>query len=117
MGGGKYTDHEILNKVYDESTGGLKTSASGGGSSNRYYKDDTIAALTTGWTEMAFGFTSSSISLANDDDAKAVSWSFDGTNVHGKLLAGDVITMDGRAEARIYLKGSAGGEKYRLIAW
>ena len=31
MGGGKYTDHEILNKVYDESTGGLKTSASGGG--------------------------------------------------------------------------------------
>jgi len=63
-------------------------------------------------------FVSQGVILINDNAAAGadILFSFDGTNVHGRAKAGDVITFDFRRERVIYLKSSA-ASSFRLWAW
>jgi hypothetical protein len=86
------------------------------GSANSYYKDHTVTALTSSFVLQSFGFTSQSLLIANDEAIAGgyIEYSFNGTNIHGKLLPGETRSMDFRSQIGIYLKGQSGGEKYRL---
>jgi len=89
-------------------------------SGNIYYNSNTKAGgitLTTSYQEFSFGFTSTNILISNDHSANYISFSFDGTNEHGRLLAGETIIFTGIGRTKIYLAGQAGGEGYRLWAW
>jgi len=82
-------------------------------STNRYFQDQSGAALTGSFVSQSFGFSSFSISIVNDA-AGYIEYSFDGTEVHGRLHAGESRVMDFRRQRRIWLRGESGGESYRL---
>ena len=83
-------------------------------STNRYFQDQSGTALTGSFAAQSFGFPSFSILVVNDDAARYIEYSFDGTDVHGRLHAGESRTMDFRRQRRIWLRGESGGESYRL---
>ena len=69
--------------------------------------DNTLSTL-TGWSH--------GIRICNDDGAAiALEYSFDGTNVHGKLLAGEKVVYYPRHEAGISVRGA--GAVFRIEAW
>jgi len=86
------------------------------GSDNSYFEDQDGTALTGVFAEQDFGFDSFSIMLANDEVVAGgyVEFSFDGINVHGRVLPGEARTMDFRKQGSIYLRGQAGDEDYRI---
>lgn len=63
-------------------------------------------------------FLSQGLIIANDNAAAGadILFSFDGTTVHGRAKAGDIITFDFRRERVIYLKSSA-ASAFRFWAW
>jgi hypothetical protein len=89
-------------------------------STNFYYNSDTKTegtTLTTSYQQFSFGFTSTNILIVNDHASNYISFSFDGINEHGRILAGESVLFTGLGKSSIYLKGQAGGEGYRLWAW
>ena len=84
---------------------------------NAYFLDGTAYTLTTSFVKKDFGFTSAGIFIKNESGAGAIFWSVDGTNVAGKLLTGESLTLQGVGYNSIYLEGAAGGEAYRLMVW
>lgn len=86
-------------------------------SSEGFYQDGAVALtnafVATDFTFKGTTFGSTKIFLANDS-AGYIEYSLDGTNVHGKLVAGEKREMPDRFLHRIYLRGQAGGEAYRL---
>ena len=86
-------------------------------SQNNYWNNQAGTALTTNLVAQPFGFASRTICLFNDDGAKSISWSFDGTDIEGTLNAGDDIVMDGTQHPGIFLKSSSAGASYRIIVW
>lgn len=58
----------------------------------------------------------SSIRLCNDG-ANSLEFSFDGTNVHGRLLTGEEVTYRGRYEAGISVRYVGGATTFRIEAW
>lgn len=60
-------------------------------------------------------FLCMTIQLANDGAADMY-FSFDGTNDHGRVLAGETLTQPFRRARRIWLRGTA-GNAYRFWAW
>ena len=85
-------------------------------SSNHYYSDDNIKPLTNTYQELPFGFESKHIIISNDS-SNDIQFKFTDGGNDEVLKAGEVITLDWFAAERIYLKGAAGGEKYRLWVW
>jgi len=84
-------------------------------STNKYFEDQSGTALTTSFAKQEFGFSSFSIFIANDQTSTGyIEYSFDGTNVHGRLKATEKKTMDFRRQREIWLRGESGGESYRL---
>lgn len=63
-------------------------------------------------------FLSQGIILANDNAGGGadILFSFDGTTLHGRAKAGDVITFDNRRERKIFLASGA-VSSFRLWAW
>ena len=86
------------------------------GSSSRFFTSVTTGS-TAFTTERAFGFTSRSVVVTNDDSGTNIDFSFDGTNVHLTLLPYESITMDGKAETHIYARSNAAGKSFRVVAW
>lgn len=87
------------------------------GSSNSYYLDQGVTALTTAYQHFVFGFTSVSITIINDDQNDTLTFSFNGSAVHGTIQPGETFVMDNRAQAGIYLKSSSAGASYRVMAY
>lgn len=92
------------------------------GSSDVFFKDSSMVTIppTPTWVGITFGFTSYSISLTNDGvtaGAGFIEYSFNGANVHGRVLAGEGFAHDFQAQSGIYLRGQTGGEEYRLGAY
>jgi hypothetical protein len=59
---------------------------------------------------------SQTIRLCNDG-ANALEYSFDGTNVHGKLLTGELALYRNRFEAGIAVRFVGGATTFRIEAW
>jgi hypothetical protein len=55
------------------------------------------------------------IRLCNDDGANYLEYSFDGTNVHGKLLKSEQVLYRVRFEAGISVRGTTNA--FRIEAW
>ena len=84
-------------------------------STNKYFEDQSGTALTTSFAKQEFGFASFSIFIANDQSSTGyIEYSFDGTNIHGRLGATEKRSMDFRRQREIWLRGESGGESYRL---
>jgi hypothetical protein len=83
------------------------------------YSDNVAMALTTSFKEVALGFLSVGINLANRQSGGTISYSFDGTTVHGVLKDTDTQprTFLFKSTRSVWLKGAAGGEAYHLDAW
>jgi hypothetical protein len=63
-------------------------------------------------------FVSQGIIIKNDNAAAGadIQFSFDGTNVHGKVKAGEDVTFDFRRERQIWIRSSA-ASPFRFWAW
>jgi len=85
------------------------------GGVDKYFKRETDIALTNGFVPQSFGFISTSFDISNDDANNYIDWSWDGATVHGHLLKGETFGEQRKAMV-IYLRGQAGGEKYRIWA-
>ena len=85
-------------------------------SANKYYEDQAGTVLTAAFVEQEFDFHSICIIIANDATGKYIEYSFDGTNVHGRIEDDDdqPKVMMLRYQKSIYLRGESGGEAYRL---
>jgi len=88
------------------------------GSSNAYFSDQTINALTGVFVSQPFSFASFNISLINDDGAETIEYSFDGTNIHGRLTPSQYAYMPYREQSGIYLRTVSGNPaNYRLTVY
>lgn len=81
-------------------------------SSNSFFHDQGGTALTTNFQKVDFGFDSKNIFLSSDSGT--IEYSFDGSTTHGRLTNGEQRSMPDRSQTKIFLKGAAGGEQYRL---
>ncbi len=81
-------------------------------SSNGFFRDQTDLALTTAFQVVDFGFTSIRIFIASD--SATIEYSLNGTDVHGRLTNGQYRDMEDRVLSRLFIRGTAGGEAYRL---
>lgn len=104
-----------------DDTGALSSAGSGGaptGSTNSFFTDQTGVVLGASFTGITFGFTSFNITLANDDTTEVIEFSFNGTNIHGRVLVSEEISMDYRTQPKIYLRTVSGNAaNYRLSAF
>lgn len=66
-------------------------------------------------TASSMNFVSQALLFANDS-ANPVYFSFDGTNDHGRIKAGETLQMDFRKERKIWFRGTA-GDAIRFWAW
>ena len=87
------------------------------GSRESKFIDDTGLTLTTGFQAQLFGLNATSIIISNDDTAGYIEYSWNGSDVHGKLLAGETLILTRISQEDIHLRGQAGGESYRVWAW
>jgi hypothetical protein len=92
------------------------------GSSDAFFRDDSMVVVPPAplWVGITFGFTSCNVSFTNDGvtaGAGFIEYSFNGVNVHGRLLAGEAFSHDYQAQSGIYLRGQTGGEAYRIGAY
>lgn len=62
-------------------------------------------------------FVSQGIIVSNDDLASEIQFSFDGITVEGDLLAQESMNFFTDRRKVIFLRGTLGGEPYRLWAW
>ncbi len=63
-----------------------------------------IVLLATEFKEILFGFYATGISIANDS-IQNLEFSWDGTNIAGKLYNKETIDLDSLNKDRIYVKG------------
>lgn len=84
-------------------------------SNKAYFKDHSDVALTTSFQEFTWDFNSVNIFIASDSGT--IEYSLNGTDVHGRITVGKERDMQYRALSRIYLRGAAGAEQYRLEAY
>lgn len=86
-------------------------------STKDYFSDQTIHALTASFVAQPFGFHAESIIMYNDETTGSdyVEWSFNGTDVGGRLMPGEVVILDhlGDGRAVISLRSNAAAD-YRL---
>jgi hypothetical protein len=99
-------------------TGAYATFDGGGGPNTPLvFKDDLAAAETpTRVYPKDTGFTSQGMQYINDS-AASIFFSLDGKRDHFELKAGENILFDWIRAQEIWLRGTAGGESYRLIVW
>lgn len=81
------------------------------------FKDDRAAAETPSRVyPKDNGFRCAAFQVINDS-AVSIFFSFDGVKDHFELFAGENVLFDKLHTDRIWLRGAAGGEAYRLIVW
>jgi hypothetical protein len=83
-------------------------------SKHGWFSDNGGLALTTLFEAFDFGFASFSITLLNDTESGSIEYSFDGQNVHGRVMPGETRKMDFCRHETVWLRGQNGTEAYRL---
>ena len=78
------------------------------------FSDESILALTTNFQLIDFGFITSAILMFSDSGV--IEYSIDGANVGGRLKNGETRDLREFAITRLFLRGVAGGEQYRIEA-
>jgi len=84
------------------------------GSAGDYYFGGTI---TTTYSKKSFGFLSQGFIITNDDALIVISFSFNGTDLHGTLKAGESIQFDKRHRTDIWVKSASATPTCRIWAW
>ncbi len=86
-------------------------------SRSKFNSDSNVTG--TGWTLIAFGFNPSTlISISADPgntDDLYVSW--DGSNIHYRLKAGEPLNLTNDPTSQLWLKPKSGTQSYRLLAY
>jgi hypothetical protein len=93
-----------------------------------FYRDSTLgaSAVTTTFIDVRHefvddldggAFLSYAVMVANDHATSDIFFSWDGVNVHGRVTPGTNASFENKRKRKIYLRGAAGGEGYRLWAW
>ena len=89
----------------------------GGAGTPLVFKDDVAAAETPSRNYPPdTGFTAQGFQLINDSGS-SIFFSLDGIRDHWELKAGENILFDVFRGEHLWLRGTAGGEAYRLIVW
>lgn len=96
-----------------------------GGSNNSLFTNQDQLSLTKQFQKVDFTFLSTHIYLYNDSTSyntlsgePVLEFSFDGTQIHGQLRAGESALMSFRSQPAIYLRGLGSGSLvYRLMAY
>ena len=96
---------------------GIDDNAKITGSKDAKFISDLDLTLTTGFQSRAFGFNATSIIISNDHATNYIEYSWNGTDVHGKLFKGETLFLSRISRSNIYLRGQAGGEEFRVWAW
>lgn len=86
-------------------------------SRSRYYSDSSVSG--SGWTLIQFSLNpttlvSISADPSNSDDLY-VSW--DGSNIHYRLKAGEPLNLTNDFVNQLWLKPKSGSQSYRLLAY
>jgi len=115
---GRRADGTLVSVKVDNNGVLYTTTSITAGSANSYFSDQVVTALSGTFQNFAFGFTSINITLFNDSNVEVIEFSFDGTNVHGRLKSGEGITQDFRSQSSIWLKTVSGNPSdYRLMVY
>ena len=85
-------------------------------SAQAFYTDDLSNPLSTTFRAFGFGAQLQNIDIRNDDPSSPIYFSYNGTVIHGKLNPKDLFTIENGNLSSIYVKGTNGGEKYRIFA-
>jgi hypothetical protein len=83
-------------------------------SKHGWFSDGGRQALTTSLGEFSFGFTSFSVTLFNDSESGWIEYSFNGQDIHGRVMPGETRDMSLCRHESIWLRGQSGAEAYRL---
>ncbi len=83
-------------------------------SKHGWFSDNGARTLTVSFGAFEFGFASFSITLFNDAESGTIEYSFDGQNIHGRVMPGEVRKMDFCRHGTVWLRGQSGAEPYRL---
>lgn len=88
-------------------------------SPNWYNCDDSLTALTNALVNQPFGFSSCSIEIDNDElpTGASIFVSLDGGSSEHEIFPGEGLYLPGVKATGIQIRGTAGGEAYRLRAW
>jgi hypothetical protein len=83
-----------------------------------FYTDQTLTTLTTTYQYLSFGNVMLDITINNDDatGTNKLSWSWDGTNVHGMLGPTQALSYDIADKSGIYVKFVNGSPAFRITA-
>lgn len=87
------------------------------GSKDSVFIDESDLTLTTDFQSHAFGFNAGSMIISNDDVSGYIEYSWNGSDVHGKLNAGETLILSRISQSDIHLRGQAGGEEFRIWVW
>ena len=91
-----------------------------------YVRDTTGPALTLDFADAKLEFIDQGDGRTNfvcnglilsNDAATEVEFSFDGISIEGQLLAGESMNFFQIRRKVVWLRGTAGGEAYRVWAW
>jgi len=69
---------------------------------------------------VVFDFQASTIIIINDEDKREISFSFNGSDLDGKLLKRERISMENKHQSKIWVKtdsATGSGTKIRIWAW
>lgn len=82
-----------------------------------FYTDQSITTLTTSYQYLAFGNVMGEIIFANDDASgtNKLSFSWDGTNVHGIVTPNTNVSLDRCNKSGVYVKFVNGSPAFRII--
>jgi hypothetical protein len=82
-----------------------------------FYTDGTMTTLTTTYQYLPFGNVMGEITLVNDDPSGAnkLSFSWDGTNVHGILAPTQSVSFDKCNKSGVYVKYITAAPAFRIM--
>jgi hypothetical protein len=88
-------------------------------SENWYNTDESVdGALTTAWTELNTRFRAISVIIDNNDSGDTLHFSFDGDNIHGRLVPGASLYIADKNISKLWIKAATSGiSSWQVMAW
>lgn len=83
-----------------------------------FFTDQSGTTLTTTYQYLPFGNVMGEITLVNDEPSgtSTLSFSWDGTNVHGLLHATQSVSFERCNKSGVYVKYTTGSPAFRIMA-
>jgi hypothetical protein len=87
-------------------------------SENWFNKDESDGVLGTTWKELTFGFRAISVVIDNNDSSNTLYFSFDGNNIHGKVVAGASLHISDKNISKLWIKAAQSDiSSWQVMAW